>query len=156
MDLDVFWHPPVDLHDGSKESLILTCDLEQIPEEPGVYAFCRMFGEKIDPLYIGQAKNLRGRIRGHFKHNVQLMHKIVEAKIGPKVVLPGEWKPKRGQSLEGALDVIEAALIKYALAEGHELFNVQGAKRPVHTINSSGNRDACPHLFHRSIKVEKR
>src|SRR5262245_47313067 len=113
MDLDVFWHPPVDLRDGSKESLILTCDLEQIPEEPGVYAFCRMFGDKIEPLYIGQAKNLRGRVKGHFKYNVQLMRRIVEAKIGRKIVLPGEWKPKGGQNRKSALDVLEAALIKY-------------------------------------------
>jgi hypothetical protein len=155
MDLDLFWHPPVELHDGRKDRLILTCDLERIPEESGVYAFCRVFGEKIEPLYIGRGSNLRSRIKGHFKSSVRLMQQITSAKIGQRVVLLGEWKPKPGQKEDKALKIIEAALIKYAIAEGHDLFNVQGTKRPVHTINSSGNRAACPHLFRKSIMTEK-
>ena len=155
MDLDVFWHPPVDLHDGRDDNLILTCDLDEIPETPGVYAFARKHGENIEPLYIGRAGDLRSRIRGHFRTNVQLMQRIRDARNGRKVVLPGEWRAKRGQQQERALQVIEAGLIKYALAEGHEIFNIQGTKRPVHIINSAGNRDASPHLFHREIKVEQ-
>ena len=156
MVLDIFWHPPVDLRNGRQDGLILTCDLDRIPDKAGIYAFCLMFGEKIEPLYIGRGANLRSRINGHFKSSVRLMQQITAAKAGQKVVLPAEWKPKSGQQEESALTVIEAALIKFAIAEGHDLFNVQGTKRSVHTINSSGNRNGCPHLFHRSIMMEKR
>src|SRR5262249_7167526 len=36
---------------AAKEGLILACDLEQVPEAAGVYAFCRVFGEKFEPIY---------------------------------------------------------------------------------------------------------
>jgi hypothetical protein len=156
MELDVFWHRPVSLSDGRAEGLILTCKFDEIPEAPGVYAFCRMFGESIEPLYIGLATDLRGRVWGHLNGNVRLVHRIMEAKIGPKVVLTGEWKPKPGQRPSKALRLIESALIKYAIAEGHDLLNKQGAKRRVHTVNSSGNRIACKQLFRSSINIEQR
>ncbi|MEP7119652.1 MAG: GIY-YIG nuclease family protein [Byssovorax sp.] len=126
MDLDISWHAPIDLQDD--DDVILTCDLNELPEEPGVYAFCRMFGDKVIPLYIGQSTNLRGRIKGHFERSVKLMKKIKDAKNGQKVVLTGEWRPKRGQNKDKALAIIESALIKYALAEGHDLLNVAGAR----------------------------
>lgn len=156
MDLEVFWHRPVSLSDGHDEGLILTCDFDKIPEEPGVYVFARMFGESIEPLFIGLATDLRGRIWGHLNGNVRLVHRIMQAKIGPKVVLAGEWKAKPGQRAAKALRVIEAALIKYAIAEGYELLNKQGVKRRVHTISSSGSRVACKQLFRSSINIEER
>src|SRR6185437_13836402 len=97
MDLDIFWHPPVALTDGSKANLILTCDLKKIPDEPGVYAFAREWGENIEPLYIGQASNLRARMKQHFQGNVPLMQQIRNASNGRKVVLVAEWQAKRGQ-----------------------------------------------------------
>lgn len=156
MELDVFWHPPIDLREDHDDGLILTCELEKLPEEPGVYAFCRTFGDKIEPLYIGRAADLRSRIKGHFKGSVRLMNKIKDAKIGQKVVLAGEWRAKPGQSAHKALAIIESALIKYAIAEGHDLLNVVGARTPVHTINSSGNREASSHLFRKAIMAAKK
>jgi hypothetical protein len=154
MDLDIFWHAPIDLTDD--DDLILTCDLNELPEEPGVYAFCRTFGDRVIPLYIGQGKNLRGRIKGHFARSVKLMRKIKDAKNGQKVVLAGEWRAKGGQNQAKALAIIESALIKYALAEGHDLFNVAGARTPVHTINSSGNQRASAHLFRKEIMAARK
>ena len=37
--------------------------LEHLPESPGVYAFVGATGQ---PLYVGKARNLRERVRGHF------------------------------------------------------------------------------------------
>jgi hypothetical protein len=154
MELDIFWHAPIDLRDD--DDLILTCELDKLPEEPGVYAFCRTFGDKIEPLYIGRASNLRGRIQGHFKSSVKLMKKIKDAKNGQKVVVTGELRTKSGQNADKALVIVETALIKHAMAEGHDLLNVAGTKTPVHTINSSGNQEACCHLFRRTIMTAKK
>lgn len=43
--------------------------LESLPEEPGVYVFR---GEHGQPLYVGKAKNLSDRIRGHFHADSRL------------------------------------------------------------------------------------
>jgi DNA polymerase-3 subunit epsilon len=40
-----------------------TGGLEHLPESPGVYAFVGVTGQ---PLYVGKARNLRERVRGHF------------------------------------------------------------------------------------------
>ena len=45
------------------------------------------------------------------------------------------------------LDIVESALIKNALAQGHDLLNQQGTKTRVHVIKSRGNsssRQVCP------------
>jgi excinuclease UvrABC nuclease subunit len=34
---------------------------------PGVYMFCRQYGESVIPLYIGRSKNLYNRIWEHFE-----------------------------------------------------------------------------------------
>jgi len=47
---------------------------------------------------------------------------------------------KRGQPHEKVLKTLEMALIAHALAEGHELLNIQGQKWPNHTIQFNGNR----------------
>ena len=156
MDLDIFWHAPIDLRDDDDDGLILTCELEKLPEGPGVYAFCRKFGDKIEPLYIGRASSLRGRIKGHFKSSVRLMNKIRDGKNGQKVVVTGELHTKSGQSVDKALVIVETALIKHAMAEGHDLLNVAGTKTRVHTIRSTGNQEACSHLFRRTIMTAKK
>jgi len=43
--------------------------LESLPEEPGVYVFR---GESGQPLYVGKARNLSERIRGHFHADSRL------------------------------------------------------------------------------------
>lgn len=156
MDLDVFWNKPVDLREDHDDGLILMCDLEDLPEEPGVYAFCRTFGDKIEPLYIGRAVNLRSRIKGHFKSSVKLMNKINDGKNGQKVVVTGELRTKSGQSVDKALVIVETALIKHAMAEGHDLLNVAGTRTAVHTVHSSGNQEACSHLFRKTIMTAKK
>ncbi|HNP62591.1 MAG TPA: hypothetical protein PKH39_01585, partial [Woeseiaceae bacterium] len=47
---------------------------------------------------------------------------------------------KPGQKVSQVLNVVEKTLIEHALAEGHDIVNVQGTKRPKHRISSTGGR----------------
>jgi hypothetical protein len=156
VDLEIFWHGPVYLRDArDHENLIYACDyLDAIPSSPGVYVFGRLFGENVDPVYIGRATDLRRRIGQHIENNVRLMQAIKRRPNGTRVVLIGEWRGKKGQQEGRALPLIESALIKFALAEGHELVNDKGTKTPVHTISMVGNRTACERLFRGDMKTE--
>ncbi len=156
MDLDVRWHAPVRLrrchHD---ELLIYACDdLDRIPRAHGVYVFGRLFGDNVEPIYIGRAQDLRVRIEQHLLGNVPLMRAIEHRPNGQRVVLAGEWTARPGQREVRVLPLIEAALIKFALAEGYELVNTQGTRTAVHTLSMSGNRAACTRLFRSSMKIE--
>jgi hypothetical protein len=138
MNLTVHWHKPVALKAG-KDWLIYDCDLDAIPEAPGVYVFGRLFGADLGPVYIGRADNIRKRVEQHLHGNVKLMNVLkAHTKNGNRVVVAGEWLSSPGQQQNRALPVIEAALIKHALAEGYSIFNNKGAKEPAHTINRSG------------------
>lgn len=53
--------------------------LEWAPNEPGLYAFGRMFGRKFHPLYVGQAKRLKSRISLQL-NNRQLIEHVLNAK----------------------------------------------------------------------------
>lgn len=146
----------MELRDGRSEGLIYYSDhLDEIPENAGVYVFGRIHGDNVEPIYIGKAGNLRRRIRQHFEGSIRLMHRLQEAKTGARVVLIGEWKSKRGQREERVLPIVERMLIKYALAEGYELFNEKGTKTPVHTLAMTGNRSICSGLFRREMKIEE-
>jgi hypothetical protein len=154
MKLNVFWHGPVELADGDSVGLIYTCtDLDRIHDGPGVYIFGRKFGDDVEPLYIGQAGNVRHRVAQHLKSNVKLMTGLKKARNGTRVVLVGEWRPRQGQQAAKALKMIEAALIKLALAEGYEILNDKGTKTPFHTLSMKGDHFAVD-LFRPEMKLE--
>src|SRR5579859_2279421 len=157
MDIEVFWHRPVRLRDArADENLIYACDhMDAIPAAPGVYVFGRLFGNSVDPIYVGRANVLVTRV-GQQIGNVRLMRAIERRPNGARVVLIGEWYAKRGQQRGRALPILETALIKHALAEGHDLVNEKGAKTPVHRIAMAGNRLACKRLFRDEINSERR
>ena len=139
MELNITWYQPIPLLDGEKQDLIYTAkNLEEWDGVPGVYMFCRVFDGEIFPLYIGKAENIAGRLRQHFKTSINLMKRIKKAAKGAKVVIPGEFTPKPGQSTKKCLTIIERALINHALTEGNELLNVQGTKTPTNRIKFSG------------------
>jgi hypothetical protein len=84
------------------------------------------------------------------------MRTIEEMENGARVVLAGVWTAKQGQRHQTALPIIEAALIKQALAAGHDLLNIRGKVTKVHEIQLSGNR-AGPRMFGGSkIKAEQK
>jgi hypothetical protein len=157
VDLEIFWHGPVHLREArAHEDLIYACDhMDAIPSLPGVYIFGRLFGDNVDPIYIGRATDLRRRIKQHID-TVRLMRAIKRRPNGARVVLIGQWRAKKGQQEDRALPLLEAALIKFALAEGYELVNDKGTKTAVHTISMTGNRTACKRLFHGEIKSERK
>lgn len=75
MKISVFWHKPIRLEDGSKNNLIYNItDLNKFEEIPGVYMFCRSYGDNISPLYIGKANNLASRIRQQFNTTNELIN----------------------------------------------------------------------------------
>jgi hypothetical protein len=121
--------------------LIYACrdrDFKRIPDDAGVYVFARRFGQSIAPLYIGQSSSLRKRIDFQFG-NARLMMGIKHADAGHRILLFARLRSRPGQQEQKVLDIVESALIKHALAEGHELLNKQGTKTKVHTIRSKGN-----------------
>jgi hypothetical protein len=144
--IDVKWDKPIRLKDGAKFNRIYVCSIDRIPAKPGVYIFARTFGKSVAPLYVGQALKLKNRIDGQF-NNLRLMMGLKQADNGRRILLVGRLNLHRGQQKKKVLDIVESALIKHALAGGHDLLNQQGTKTKVHVIKSEGNgwsRKAVP------------
>jgi len=59
-------------------------------------------------------------------------------------VRAGVFKPRPGQNLGKSLPIIERALIRYFLSEGHDLVNIAGTQLRRHDITSGGRH---PNLF---------
>src|SRR2546425_12816561 len=143
MDIRLQWLEPLDLVEGN--GLIYDVeeqDWDYIPDSPGVYIFARAHGDAVAPLYIGRAANLSERIWQQLNNNVRLMRGLEDAQSGYRVLLVGELLTRPGQRTASVLRLAEAALIRAAWVEGLELLNIQGTRTPVHTLTSSGNRDA--------------
>lgn len=139
MDLNVKWYKPIPLLDGDKQNLIFVADgLDEWFEVPGVYMFARIFNEQVYPLYIGKAEDIGKRVWQHFKNSTKLMNGIKKSANGARVIIPGAFTPKPGQSTKKCIDLIERALIDHALTEGYELINVLGTKTPFHQVHFSG------------------
>lgn len=139
MKIDLKWDRPLNLKDGAKDNQIYNCrGLDRYSGRPGVYIFARKFGGKVAPLYVGQASRLRNRIEGQF-NNLRLMIGIKNAPIGRRVLLIARLRLKRGQQMGKVLDIVESALIKHALVEGHDLLNHQGTRTRAHVVRSKGN-----------------
>lgn len=142
MKINLKWDKPIRLRDGSKIKQIYRCNLERVRSKPGIYVFARTFGDHVAPLYVGQALRLRKRIEHQFKSNVVLMMGIKQGDAGKRILLVARLILKRGQQKKKVLNIVEAAIIKRAFAEGHELLNKQGAKTKVHFIRSKGNNSS--------------
>jgi len=139
MNINAKWHKELKLRDGTKETLIYTCDLNSIPQKPGVYIFFSRFGKSREIMYIGKAENLRTRIPQQLE-SVSLMLKIKKWGIGTKYLLFCIPEIKRGQKLKKVLTILEKGLIKHALSEGHELINIHGTRKNYHKLSFRGTR----------------
>jgi hypothetical protein len=136
MELKVIWHKPVRLRDSRADANgIYEIDLHKIPEKPGIYIFMRVFGKKQNPLYIGKARRLRSRIKQQLQY-VKLMRGIENAANGSRVVIFGEFVPKKGQQQAKCLSLIEKAMIRHFLSEGHNLLNKAGTSLAHHSLAS--------------------
>ncbi len=78
------WSQPIILVDGARHNLIdFAEELRNIPDKPGVYVFARRHGQKVSPIYIGQAEKLRTRIEQQF-NSVPLMVGMPKRLTGDK------------------------------------------------------------------------
>jgi len=139
MKILVEWGRPLRLKDGSRQNLIYVVDLDKVPNGAGAYVFGRRWGKSIEALYVGKATNIRGRVKGQF-NNLRLMRHLERAKTGKRVLLFGRVITKPGQKMDKVITLLERALIRYFLSEGHDLVNKQGARIRKHEVNSDGNQ----------------
>jgi hypothetical protein len=131
------WSRIIRLRDASKQNMIYAVALDKVPSVRGIYIFGRRFGGSFEALYVGQAKNIRGRVKSQL-NNVRLMQSLKNAKAGRRILLTGRLKGQRGRSRVKALDLVERAFIRHFLSEGAELVNRQGVKIKRHEVISSG------------------
>ncbi len=137
MKLHIDWNRPIRLGDGRKQNLIYTLDLPRLPKVSGIYILGRRWGTGFEALYVGKANNIRGRVKNQL-NNLRLMQHLQNAKTGRRILLSGRIVTKPGQRLEKSLVLIERALIRYFLSEGHDLVNKQGTRLRRHEVLSSG------------------
>jgi hypothetical protein len=147
MRLHMEWNRLVPLRDaGRDENLIYTFQHARLPEAAGVYIFGRRYGGNFEALYVGKASDIRGRVRGQLK-NLPLMLHLKKAKNGKRIILAGRFVSKPGQQEQKCLILLERALIRYFLSEGHDLVNKQGTRLKRHEITSKNPRWMVPKLM---------
>ena len=140
MNIELRWSQPVRLLKArTNQRLFEPPDLDQIPRTPGVYLFARRSGDSFAPIYIGKADRLRRRVRQQL-NNLRLMLGLADAPGRSRFLIYAEYTGRTGPRASRAIKIAERALIEYSLAQGHELINQQGTKRPQHNISNIGNR----------------
>jgi hypothetical protein len=137
MRLSVEWMRPILLKDGTRDNLIYAVDPNKLPEFAGIYVLGRRWGSQFEALYVGKANRIRGRLKGQM-NNLRLMQHLKNAKGGKRIALFGKVVTRPGQRLEKCMALIERALIRYFLSEGHDLVNKEGTRLRRHEIASSG------------------
>lgn len=137
MKIFVEWGKPLTLRDGSIQNMIYVVDVNKVPDSAGVYVFRRRWGKKIEAVYVGKGTNIRSRVKGQF-NNLRLMQHLKQAKSGKRVVLFGKVITKPGQKIDKVVSLLERALIRHFLSEGHDLVNIQGVRIRRHEVNSDG------------------
>jgi hypothetical protein len=151
MKLHIEWSRAIALK-YSRSKDIYAVALDKIPKKAGVYIFGRKYGQGFEALYVGRANRIKGRVKGQL-NNLRLMHHIRDARSGKRILLAGVFAPLPGQQTERCLPLIERALIRYFLSEGHDLVNISGTHLRQHEIESAGRYPK--RYFSRSIFVEK-
>ena len=127
-------------------------ELDEVPKSSGIYVFGRVHTKKFEALYVGRANNIRARVKTQF-NNLKLMHHLDKAKTGVRILLAGSFVRKSGQRDGICLPLLERALIRYFVAEGHDLVNIQGKRLRQHTVLSTGKHPK--RYFEKSISLEK-
>jgi hypothetical protein len=144
MKLYLEWAQQITLQHNPSDKLIYGCELNKIPEKPGIYIFWRCFGDTFEALYVWQALDVRERVKQHFTNNVPVMKHLENAKHGSRVVSVGRFLPKPGQNTKSCLRIIERALIRHFLLDGHDLVNVKGTSLTQHEITCAGQDRPIP------------
>lgn len=137
MKLSVEWMRPIVLKDGTRQNLIYTVDPNRLPDFAGIYVLGRRWASQFEALYVGKANGIRGRLKSQM-NNLRLMQHLKNAKAGKRVALCGKVLTRPGQRLDKCMVLIERALIRYFLSEGHDLVNKLGTRLRRHEVASSG------------------
>jgi len=136
MKLSLEWSRPIKLRDATAENLIYTLDYERLPAGRGIYVFGREWGKKkFEALYVGSSSNIPSRVKWQL-NNLKLMQHLKRAKTGTRVIVLAKVRTKPGQRLDKVLALVERALIRHFLLEGHDLVNKQGSRIQRHEITS--------------------
>jgi hypothetical protein len=138
MKLHMHWYRPLALRDGAKQNLIYTIDLKKLPKVAGLYVLGRRWGSGFEALYVGKANELDKRVKTQL-NNLRLMQHLKNAKGGSRIILAGRLVTRPGQRLDKSLVLVERALIRYFLSEGHDLVNKQGTRLRRHEVTSDGS-----------------
>jgi len=134
MNLNFEWSKPLKLSEA--EGAIYRIELSRVPTGPGIYVFGRKYDGKYEALYVGKATEIRPRVKTQL-NNLKLMRHVEDAKSGDRVLLTALFRPRPGHPTEKSLLLMERALIRLFLAEGHDLVNRQGTSLRQHEITSS-------------------
>jgi hypothetical protein len=137
MKLHLEWVRPVPLRDATRENLIYTLDLKKLPRTADVYVLGRRWGTNFEALYVGKANDIAGRVKGQL-NNLRVMQHLKNATAGKRILLAGRFVAKPGQRSDKCLPLLERALIRYFLSEGHDLVNKQGIRIRRHEVASGG------------------
>jgi hypothetical protein len=148
--LQVRWNVPLSMR-AARQSLIYSVDLAKIPRASGVYVFGRRYGDEFEALYVGKALNIQGRVKGQL-NNLRLMQHVRTAKSGRRFLLVGTVVTRPGQQIDRVLPLVERALIRHFLSEGHDLANIQGTLLRRHEVVST--RRPRPLHLPRTMYVE--
>lgn len=132
MKVQLDWLNPIPMRPASRRSSQYIADTDDLPQEPGIYVFGRTHGRAFEALYVGQANQLRARIEQQL-NNLRLMDYVRQARQGRRLIMVGTLT--RGR-IASSLTIAERALIRYFLAQGHDLANIHGAKRRQHEVES--------------------
>lgn len=146
MKLRLEWLLPLTLSEPADHNLIYTFDFAKLPEKAGVYVFGRRFGKQFEALYVGKGTKLRWRTKTQL-NNLRLMQHLKNAKAGKRLLMVGQFIPRAGQQEDKCLSILERALIRYFLSEGHDLVNKQGTRLRRHEIASIGSKRNVPTLM---------
>lgn len=130
MKLQLQWHRSIKLGIFPYNS-----GTAEIPASAGIYVFLRVHGSSAEALYVGKATNLKSRIKQQL-NNLKLMTGIQKAANGDRRLVFATFIPKPGQQVANAVPLCEKALIRYYLAQGHGLVNIQGVKLQFHELDS--------------------
>ena len=101
--------------------------------------FARKQGSTLIPVYIGKADVLRRRLKQQL-NNLRLMSGLEASPRARKFLVYAEYSGKPGPKASKAIATAERSLIEFALAQGYDLINQQGTRRPHHTIQHWGTR----------------
>ncbi len=148
MEITIRWQKPIQL---TKHKRIIV-DEDDLPAglraEPGVYFFSRKFGTKRVPFYIGESQNVRARLKQHLATTKiadvlrSLSAEDDQIKIGVRFFHFGYLLARPGHKPSVCLKIVQKALIRQAVEQGHPILNTQLKKFRTHNLHFEGGKSA--------------